>query len=235
MWMLVMFVAGCSFAGERPEKRADRDEELVVEGNNRFALQLYQKLRAGAGNLFFSPYSISTALAMTYAGARSATEKQMAEVLCLPTSADVLAKMGVSGKPMTQPELAEVFGCIIKGLNARGGGEKYELRVANALWGQKDYEFLPSFTKQVETAYGGKLQEIDFVTAAEQARKTINAWVEKQTNDKIKDLISPGVLDAMTRLVLTNAIYFKGNWASRKIGRARPRSRCAAERRSKSP
>jgi len=214
MWMLVMLAAGCSFAGARAAESADRDEERVVEGNSRFALQLYQKLRGGEGNLFFSPYSISTALAMTYAGARSATERQMAETLSFPTSADVLANMSVSGKPMTQPEFAEVFGCIIEGLNARGGGESYELRVANALWGQKDYEFLSSFTKQVEAAYRGKLQELDFVTGAERARKTINAWVEKQTNDKIKDLIRPGVLDAMTRLVLTNAIYFKGNWAS---------------------
>jgi serpin B len=85
--------------------------------------------------------------------------------------------------------------------------------VAKALWGQKGYEFRPAFTYQVETEYDGKLQELDFATAAEAARQTINAWVEKQTNGKIKDLISPGVLNTMTRLVLTNAIYFKGNWA----------------------
>ena len=103
---------------------------------------------------------------------------------------------------------------MIKDLNARGGGDKYELRVANALWGQKDYKFLPAFVGLVEKQYGGALRNVDFVAAAEQARQTINAWVAKQTNDKIKDLISPGVLDAMTRLVLTNAIYFKGNWAS---------------------
>ncbi|MBN2127964.1 MAG: serpin family protein [Sedimentisphaerales bacterium] len=212
--MLAMLVAGCSFAGQRAEKRVDEDEALVVEGNNRFALQLYQKLRSGDGNLFFSPYSISTALAMTYAGARGQTETQMAETLGFATSAEVLARIGASGKPLTRKEFADAFGHIIKGLNARGDEAQYQLRVANALWGQKDYESLSSFTKGIEAAYGGKLQELDFVTGAEQARKTINAWVEKQTNDKIKDLISPGVLDAMTRLVLTNAIYFKGNWAS---------------------
>jgi len=217
MWMLVMLATGCSFAGELAAESADRDEERVVEGNSRFALQLYQKLRGGAGNLFFSPYSISTALAMTYAGARSQTETQMAEVLQFPTWREVWL-----GRRMTladqsanaQKRFAAAFGEIVKNLNARGSEAEYELRVANALWGQKDYEFLSSFTKPVEAAYGGKLQKLDFVTAAEQARKTINAWVEKQTNDKIKDLISPGVLDAMTRLVLTNAIYFKGNWAS---------------------
>jgi len=214
IWMLVVFVAGCNFAGQREEKRADGDEKLVVAGNNRFALQLYQKLRGGDGNLFFSPYSISTALAMTCAGARGQTETQMAETLGFATSAEVLARIGASGKPLTRQEFAHAFGHIIKGLNARGDEAQYQLRVANALWGQKDYEFLSSFTKRIETAYGGKLKELDFVTAAEQARRTINAWVEKQTNDKIKDLIRPGVLDAMTRLVLTNAIYFKGNWAS---------------------
>jgi serpin B len=137
----------------------------------------------------------------------------MAETLRFPTSPEVLEKMDVSGAPLTERDFAEVFGAIIKDLNVRGGTEKYELRVANALWGQKDYRFLSSFTDLVETEYGGTLQAVDFVKAAERARQTVNTWVEKQTNGKIKDLISRGVLDAMTRLVLTNAIYFKGNWA----------------------
>jgi len=215
--MLVVLVASCSVGGQREDKRVDGDEKLVVEGNNRFALQLYQKLRGGEGNLFLSPYSISTALAMTYAGARGQTETQMAEVLQFPTWREVWLARRMTREDQSasaQKRFAAAFGKIVKDLNARGSEAQYELRVANALWGQKDYEFLSSFTKRVEAAYGGKLQELDFVTATEQARKTINAWVEKQTNDKIKDLIRPGVLDAMTRLVLTNAIYFKGNWAS---------------------
>ena len=150
---------------------------------------------------------------MTYAGAVGETSEQMARALHFPTSDEVLSEINVTGNPMTPEEFAGVFGEIIKDLNARGDREKYELRVANALWGQKSYRFLPSFTSRVETAYGGKLQELDFVRAAEQARQTINRWVEKQTNDKIRDLIPAGVLDAMTRLVLTNAIYFKGKWA----------------------
>jgi len=211
--MLVLSGTGCSLGGTQVRETTGAAAKSTVKGNNQFALQLYQKLRGGEGNLFFSPYSISTALAMTYAGARGETAEQMAETLRFPTSADVLDKMGISGAALTQQEFAEVFGAIIKDLNARGGTEKYELRVANALWGQQDYRFLPSFTGLVEAEYGGKLQALDFVTAAEPARQTINAWVEKQTNGKIKDLISRGVLNAMTRLVLTNAIYFKGNWA----------------------
>ena len=214
MWILIAALASGSSAGEELETMAAAAGQLVVQGNNHFALELYRKLCGRDGNLFFSPYSISTALAMTYAGARETTAEQMAEALRLPTSAKVLADMKAPGEPMTQEEFAEAFGEIAKDLRGRGGQEKYELRVANALWGQKDYAFLHSFIEQVEAAYAGKLEDVDFVTAAEKARQTINAWVEKQTNGKIKDLISQGVLDAMTRLVLTNAIYFKGNWAT---------------------
>jgi len=233
--MSIMAVAGGGPARQAKQTGPDPETKLVAEGNNRFALQLYQKLREDKGNLFLSPYSISTALAMTYAGARGATQEQMAQVLCLPTAKHVAqppsageqgitpeggGATGQARKPMSQDQLAQVFGKMIKDLNSRGGRggfetrPYYELRVANALWGQKDYNFLPAFVGLVETQYGGALQNVDFAAAAEQARQTINAWVAKQTNDKIKDLISPGVLDAMTRLVLTNAIYFKGNWAS---------------------
>lgn len=214
MSVVAVSVAGKGPAGEPKQAGPDRETKLVAEGNNRFALQLYQKLQDDKGNLFCSPYSISTALAMTYAGARGATQEQMAQVLCFPTAREILERLKSDQSPMTQEQLAQVFGKTIKDLNARGSGDKYELRVANALWGQKDYKFLPAFVGLVEKQYGGTLRNVDFVAAAEQARQTINAWVAKQTNDKIKELISPGTLDAMTRLVLTNAIYFKGNWAS---------------------
>ncbi|MCX5646047.1 MAG: serpin family protein [Phycisphaerae bacterium] len=187
---------------------------MAACGNNYFALQLYQKLQSQQGNLFFSPYSISTALAMTYAGAKGRTQEQMAEALCLPTSKEVVQKLGGSQEPLSQESFARAFGEIVKDLNARGGQGKYELRIANALWGQQDYEFLSSFAKLVEDQYGGHLERVNFVKAAEKARQTINAWVQKQTNDKIKDLIGEGMLDSMTRLVLTNAVYFKGNWAA---------------------
>jgi len=186
-------------------------EAMVAEGNNKFALALYDKLRAEKGNLFFSPYSISTALAMTYAGARGQTESQMAKVLHFPAGANE----GTESSPMVMDrrQFASTFGEIIKDLNERGRKGAYTLSVANALWGQKGYGFLKEFLELVKANYGGRLSEVDFVGATEASRKTINAWVEKQTKEKIKDLIPPGVLDSMTRLVLTNAIYFKGNWA----------------------
>ncbi|MGA2070108.1 MAG: serpin family protein [Sedimentisphaerales bacterium] len=172
----------------------------VVAGNNKFALELYSKINEKQGNLFLSPYSISTALAMTYAGAKSETEKQMADTLCFST--------------MSSEQLHEEFGSLIRKLNAAGEKGGYELVVANAIWGQKGYNFLPEFLTLVKTNYDGNLEQVDFKTQAEAARKTINAWVEKKTKDKIKELIKPKMLDSTTRLVLTNAIYFKGKWAN---------------------
>jgi len=186
----------------------DPNQQTVVAGNNKFALELYGKLEntstslsAGQqGNLFLSPYSISTALAMTSAGARGQTEKQMAETLCFA--------------PMKNEQFHKTFGEIIGQLNASGEKGGYALVVANALWGQKDYNFLPEFLTFVKKNYEGDLQQVDFATQTEATRKKINAWVESKTKDKIKELIKPGTLDSMTRLVLTNAIYFKGKWAA---------------------
>jgi serpin B len=192
-----------------------------VEGNNKFALELYAKLRAKEGNLFFSPYSISTALAMTYAGARGQTAVQMARTLQFPMGPYKAPDTDKKGQPLYRIErkligrenLGATFGALQKNLNARGKKGGYELSVANALWGQKDYGFLEEFLESVRTNYGGGLHEVDFIGATEPARRRINAWVEKETKKKIKELIKPGVLNALTRLVLTNAIYFKGNWA----------------------
>ncbi len=174
-------------------------KETVIEGNNAFALDLYAKLKEQEGNLFFSPYSISTALAMTYAGAGGNTEKQMADVLHFD---------------LPQEKLHPAFRKLIERMNAQGKESGYQLSVANALWAQKDYQFLRAFLNTTKSNYGAGLNQVDFVKATEAARKTINDWVEKRTEGKIKDLIKPGILDSLTRLVLTNAIYFKGNWAS---------------------
>jgi serpin B len=184
---------------EKPTAPEAADLSSVIEGNNEFALDLYAKLRSEeAGNLFFSPNSISTALAMTYAGARGDTEEEMGEVLhfTLPQ-----AKL--------HPSFAALTGKL-QGEKAKG----YQLRIANRLWGQKGYQFLPEFLGITRDQYGAELALVDYVEKTEEARKTINVWVEEQTKQKITDLIQQGVLNQMTRLVLTNAIYFKGNWAS---------------------
>jgi len=200
-YLFILLVVVVTAAGCRVEKG---EQALIVEptamedSNNEFALDLYAKLKDEPRNLFFSPYSISTALAMTYAGARGETEKQMAEVLHFT---------------LEQKYLHPAFSKLQRSLNERGGKGAYELTVSNALWGQKGYGFLKEFLEIIKTNYDGGLNEVNFVGATESARKTINAWVERETNNKIKDIIGPGVLSSMTRLVLTNAIYFKGNWA----------------------
>jgi serpin B len=205
---------GCATGGQEEEVEVRPvAREMVVNGNNQFALELYSKLRGGEDNLFFSPYSVSTALAMVYAGARDATAEQMARALRYPTEPEVLSDLGMAEEPMTPEEFAAAFGQIMRDLNEQGSEEAYELRIANALWAQEDFDFLDSFVEFVESQYEGRVRNVDFVAATEQVRQRINAWVEEQTNGKIQDLLSPGTVDVMTRLVLTNAIYFKGDWA----------------------
>jgi serpin B len=172
----------------------------VVEGANAFALDLYARLGTEGGNLFFSPYSISTALAMTYAGARGDTAAEMAKTLHFPADAE---------------KLHASYTALLNQLNRGGKDRGYQLTVANALWGQKGHPFLNPFLTLVRDRYHAGLSELDFVGNAEEARQTINSWVEERTQEKIKDLLPKGSLDRMTRLVLTNAIYFKGDWASR--------------------
>jgi len=191
-----------SVAAKRQEA-SEADVAATVEGNNAFAFDLYAKLRGQEGNLVFSPYSISTALAMTYAGARGKTAGQMEKVLHFTL-----------GQGKLHPAMAD----LVDDLNTRGGdgkeGSAYELVVANRLWGQKGYRFLDPFLALNRTYYGAGLEQVDFARATDAARKTINAWVEDKTRDKIKELLKPPHLTPLTRLVLTNAIYFKGNWMS---------------------
>ena len=172
------------------------DPGRVVKGNNRFGFDLYRRLAGKDGNLFLSPYSISTALAMTSAGAKGETAEQMTHVLHFPP----------------QTELHPALARIMHEINAGGAKKAYQLSTANALWGASDCVFRREFLKLVKDNYGAELTNLDFTRDAEGARHTINSWVEKKTNDKIKDLIGEGVLNSRTRLVLTNAIYFKGKW-----------------------
>ena len=160
-------------------------------------MDLYGKLRNQPGNLFFSPSSISTALAMTYAGARGETAEQMARVLHFPAPQD---------------QLPEAFRWLVAALRPAAEKPGYRLNAANRLWGQQGYHFLPEFLAVTRDSYHAELAEVDFAGHTELARETINEWVEKQTQEKIKDLVPRGALTPVSRLVLTNAIYFKGAW-----------------------
>jgi serpin B len=179
------------------------EQALLVEGNSAFALELYQELKKEDGNLFYSPYSISLALAMTYAGANGETAQQMAATL------EFL---------LEQERLHRAFNWLDAELAKRGkgaagkDGKGFRLNIVNAIWGQKDYEFLPAFLDVLAENYGAGLRILDFITETEKSRLAINKWVSDQTEERIPDLIPEGAIDALTRLVLTNAIYFNAAW-----------------------
>lgn len=174
----------------------------LVEGNNAFAFDLYRELKNDDGNIFFSPFSISTALAMTYAGAAGETAAEMADALYFP---------GDGG------ELHPSYGALLASLDRGSAMEGYILAPANRLWGQTGYAFLPSFLDVTGTHYQAGFEALDFASGPEVCRLTINKWVEEKTAGTIEELLpqAPPVITAQTKLVLTNAIYFKGNWQTK--------------------
>jgi len=191
-------------AGGEPIKDGSLSEQAsLVEGNSAFAFELYQALKGKEGNLFYSPYSISLALAMTYAGASGETAEQMADTLHFI---------------LEQDRLHPAFNWLAAELAKRGegaegkDGEGFRLNIVNAIWGQKGYSFLATFLDVLAENYGAGLRILDFIAETEKSRLTINDWVSNQTEGRIEDLIPPGAIDALTRLVLTNAIYFNAAW-----------------------
>jgi serpin B len=169
--------------------------QTLADANNQFAIDLYSELgKNEQKNEFYSPYSMFAALGMTYEGARGQTADEMKQVFHFPES-NVL-----------RPNFAAAYNEINK------KGKEYRLSTGNALWVQQDYPLLQDYLTTVEGYYGGKAANVDFIRETEKSRQTINTFIEEQTNGKIKDLLEPGVLDASTRLVLTNAVYFKGTW-----------------------
>lgn len=184
----------------------------AVSANNDFAIDLYKQLATEkqGENLFFSPYSISNALAMTAEGARGETAAQMGKALCFPTAA---RRIGSDAQLI--PWNVALIHTGYAELNQRFNASKrsYELRVANALWGEMTHPFLQAYVDTIHEYYKtGGLFTVDFRGDPEAVRLRINEWVEQQTANKIKDLIAEGQIDSSTRLVLTNAIYFKGKW-----------------------
>jgi serpin B len=247
--------------GLKPNPQTKSGVEAVVEGNNAFALELYQRLKTeNAGkNLFFSPFSISAALAMTYAGARGTTEKQMARVLRFtldprdlhPAFQSMMAQVNpIEGDVLGAPEgslvadlrkqyvtLSRQYRSLLAAvrpdhpdmerlrseLDAAGEAlnkvdknlirpGECEVHIANALWGQTGYPWLPDFLDLIRVRYKAALNEVDFVSDPGGASRTINAWAEDRTRGKIKDVLNAGDIDAFTRLLVTSAIYFKGDW-----------------------
>jgi serpin B len=206
--ILAPLLAGCA-AQEAEAQVVASDEErdlapdapaadlaALAEGNSAFAFDLYQALKDRDGNLFFSPHSISTALAMTYAGARGETERQMAETLHFA---------------LPQERLHRAFNALDMALSS-DEEEDFQLHVANAIWGRAGHTFLATFLDVLARNYGAGLRLLDFAKDPEAARQTINQWVSDQTKEKIQDLIPEGGITTDTALVLANAIYFKADW-----------------------
>ncbi len=190
-------------ASPAPPGRLRRDRPVrtaamtpLVEAGNRFAFDLYERLRGTDGNLFFSPASISVALAMTYAGAAGNTETEMVKTLHLE---------------MPKAQVNEQMRALLASWNAKEPKQGFRLDVANRLWGEQGAKFLDDFLRVTRDDYGAELAQLDF-NQPEAARETINKWVEDKTQDKIKNLISSPSSIRGARLVLTNAVYFKGDW-----------------------
>ena len=184
----------------KPSASTD-DISKLVNGNNAFALDLYQSLRTADGNLIYSPYSISLALAMTYGGARNETESQMASALHFD---------------LPQAQLHPAFNALDLQLAQRGKTQSkdqpLQLNIANAVWAEQTYPFLQNYLDLIALNYGAGIHLADFINQYEPARKQINSWVSDQTNKKINDLLAQGTLNPNTRMVLVNAIYFKADW-----------------------
>lgn len=209
---MLLGACGGAGAGQMAESNLNRqqnpsvgqnDIQNLVDGNNTFALDLYQSLRSQDGNLILSPFSISLALAMTYAGARSETESQMAQTIHF----------------LAQKQLHPAFNSLDLALektpvNIDKDQEPLQLNIANAVWAERTFSFLPDFLDTLAVNYGVGVHLSDFINQAEPARKEINTWVSDKTKDKINDLLPPNSVNTDTRMVLVNAIYFKADWLS---------------------
>ncbi|XP_066124618.1 leukocyte elastase inhibitor isoform X1 [Saccopteryx bilineata] len=178
--------------------------EQLSTANTRFAVDLFRTLSENepTGNIFISPISISSALAMVSLGARGTTAAQMSKGLYFDTVEEIHSR----------------FQSLNADINKHGA--PYILKLANRLYGEKTYNFLPEFLASTQKMYGAELASVDFQHTSEDARKVINEWVKGQTEGKIPELLAAGVVDNMTKLVLVNAIYFKGNWQEKFIKEA---------------
>lgn len=187
---LAASLSGVAFAGE-----AAAPALTPAARSNAIAFKFFAKKGAAAGNLFFSPYSLHTAFAMAYEGARGKTAKEIAKVFSMPEkTADLrrgLAELGVQ-------------------LSTDAAGA--EFAQANSFWAQQGYNFLPAYLDALRKDYSAEARNVDFKTKTEEARLAINGWTEERTKGKITNLFKEGALTPLTRLVLVNAVYFKGKW-----------------------
>ena len=196
----MLFIFFIIFMGKNPLNKpfekgwSQEGVKKICESNNRFAFDLYFKLEDKEENIFFSPFSINSAFLIAYEGSRKDTKKEIENVF------------GLLEENIRRPNFAR----ILSEINRKD--KKYILYTANALWIQKGYRILKEYKEIVKKYYASQIENLDFVNETEKSREIINSWVLEKTNGKIKDLIPEGALSIYTRAVITNAIYFKGNW-----------------------
>jgi len=193
---LILAFALC-FPGPDPCSGAGPDAAAGAKAVNAFGIDLYGQIRKPEGNLVFSPYSVSMTLTLAYVGARGKTESQMAKALRFNFG---------------QPRVKEAFSTLSEQVLSAGKEKTAEINIANALWAEKTYTLLKEFLESARIGPDSVVRQLDFRHSPDAGRNTINGWVAGQTKGRIKDLIASGMISADTRLVLTNAIYFKGAW-----------------------
>jgi serpin B len=195
-------VTKSSLIREKSPSVAGNDLQTLVDGNNSFALDIYQSLHSESGNLILSPFSMSLALAMTYAGARGDTASQMEDVLHF-----------TQGQEKTHTAFNALDLALESDpINLDKDQEPLKLNIANGVWAEQTYGFLPEYLDTIALNYGAGIHLADFVNNFEQERKGINDWVSDKTEDRINDLLPDGSVSGDTRMVLVNAIYFKADW-----------------------
>lgn len=220
--VVILVVSGCDFnipdspgssSAQVLESKLPRAEvsdisgsDLIklAEGNTAFTLDLYQQIKSTPGNLFYSPYSISSALAMTYAGSEGKTAEEMAAAMHFLLPQESLHS-AFNGLDHMLTSLAEIE-------IPEGEGDPFQLNIANSLWGQEGFHFESDFLDILAENYGAGLRLLDYISQPEESRQTINQWVSDETKEKIQNLIPQGAITSDTRLVLSNAIYFKATW-----------------------
>ncbi len=200
--LLFSLVIGCRSVQDKnnpvtPINETTPPDAELCKNNNRFALDLFKNINSKSQNTFFSPYSISVAIAMMYAGARSETEKQINDVFHFGSN---------------NTDLYNKYNAFLRYINSLNAPDLLSIYTANSIWAQKDFKFKPAYIEILRSKFNSELKLLDFIKDPEKSRIQINTWVEQQTNQKIKDLIPQGMIDQLTRLVLVNAIYFKAAW-----------------------
>jgi serpin B len=196
-FILLLTIFAFVFCSRAAAQDDSEGPEKASKAINAFAMDLYNQVKANAGNIVFSPYGISDCMAFAYAGAKTTTAEEIAGTMCYPDRE-------IQGSFKSLDE-------AVKSLGSIGG---IELNIADSLWAEQSFEFYPGYLDSIKTNYYDILEKVDFKNDWENVRLRINGWVGTKTREMIKDMLPEHSLDTKAQLVLLSALYFKGEWAS---------------------